>query len=88
MLCNLTTCYRIEIAWSQRLQLDYDTTAFKLCFQFQLAPLQLGRTQSMAARVQQSVTQSARIRQMCLLFGGVVRGATDHDEEVYAHGRD
>jgi hypothetical protein len=42
----------------------------------------------MAARVQQSVTQSARIRQMCLLFGGVVRGATDHDEEVYAHGRD
>ena len=48
----------------------------------------LGRTESMAMRVQQSVTQSARIRQMCLLFGGVVRGAADHDEEVYAHGWD
>jgi len=44
MLYDLTTCYSIESAWCLQSALDTEIrpTAFKLCFQFQLAPLQLG----------------------------------------------
>jgi len=44
MLCDLTTCYSIESAWclQSALETRIRETGFKLCFQFQLAPLHTG----------------------------------------------
>jgi hypothetical protein len=36
MLCDLTTCYSIEIAWFQRLKLKYDKPLSNLAFDFNL----------------------------------------------------
>ena len=41
--CRLTPDRpRVDRAWCQRLKLNCDGSAFKLCFQFQVAPLQRG----------------------------------------------
>jgi hypothetical protein len=41
--CRLTASKpRVDTAWCQRLKLKYGDTGFKLCFQFQLAPLHRG----------------------------------------------